>query len=182
MFFFRMIFKALRRQVGKRLMIALTIFLGAGLTTSMLSVMLDVGDKIKQELGSYGANIQVLPQGKSVVSQLYDFEDTDSSTNSQSGALQESELAKLKTIFWAYNIENFAPFLETKADSSGQDVDVVGTWFRKKLAIPTGEKSIPAWRICATGGKSKAVGRKPPTKSWSERNWPSKTVGTWGTL
>ena len=140
MFFFRMIFKALRRQVGKRLMIALTILLGAGLTTSMLAVMLDVGDKIKQELGSYGANIQVLPQGKSVVSQLYDFEDTGSSANSQSGALQESELAKLKTIFWAFNIENFAPFLGTKAASSGQDVDVVGTWFRKKLAIPTGEK------------------------------------------
>ena len=140
MFFFRMIFKALRRQAGKRFMIALTIFLGAGLTTSMLSVMLDVGDKIKQELGSYGANIQVLPQGKSVVSELYDFADTDSSENSQSGALQESELAKLKTIFFAYNIENFAPFLETKADYSSQDVAVLGTWFRKKLAIPTGEK------------------------------------------
>lgn len=75
-----------------------------------------------------------------MVSELYDFADTDSSENLQSGALQESELPKLKTIFWAYNIENFAPFLETKADYSGQDVAVLGTWFRKKLAIPTGEK------------------------------------------
>ncbi|MBQ1375057.1 MAG: ABC transporter permease, partial [Clostridia bacterium] len=48
--FFRMIFGTLFRQWKKMLMIAFTIALGASLATAMLSVMLDVGDKVNQEL------------------------------------------------------------------------------------------------------------------------------------
>lgn len=50
MFFLRMISRALRQQLGTRVMIAVTICLGAALTTSMMAVMLDIGDKVKQEL------------------------------------------------------------------------------------------------------------------------------------
>ena len=55
-----MVQQALRLHFRKRLLVAVTIFLGASLTTSMLAVMFDVGDKIKAELGSFGANLQVL--------------------------------------------------------------------------------------------------------------------------
>lgn len=136
MFFWRLIHRALRRQIGKRMMIAITIFLGASLTTSMFAVMFDVGDKIKQELGSYGANIQVLPQGVSVVSDLYETED-----DVTAGALREDELPKLKTIFWAYNIENFAPFLDVSAEVGSDEVQIVGTWFNNHLDLPTGEST-----------------------------------------
>ncbi|MGK0541429.1 ABC transporter permease [Propionimicrobium lymphophilum] len=134
MFFWRMIFRALRRQMSKRLLVAVTIFLGASLTTSMFAVMLDVGDKIKQELGSYGANIQVLPKGAAVISDMYDVD-----TDQAQGALREDELPKLKTIFWAYNIEDFAPFLETHANVGGEDMKVQGTWFHNTIDLPTGE-------------------------------------------
>jgi ABC-type antimicrobial peptide transport system, permease component len=136
MFFWRMITQALRRQVGKRLMIAVTILLGSSLTTSMLAVMLDVGDKVQEELGSYGANIQVLPQGASIVSDMYEV---DSDTLSSQGSIREDELPNFKTIFWAYNIEDFAPFLEVAATSEGQDVTVVGTWFNHELDLTTGQ-------------------------------------------
>lgn len=129
-----MIFRALRRQMSKRLLVAVTIFLGASLTTSMFAVMLDVGDKIKQELGSYGANIQVLPKGAAVISDMYDVD-----TDQAQGALREDELPKLKTIFWAYNIEDFAPFLETHANVGGEDMKVQGTWFHNTIDLPTGE-------------------------------------------
>jgi putative ABC transport system permease protein len=129
-----MIGRALRRQVSKRLMIAVTILLGSSLTTSMFAVMLDVSDKVQAELGSFGANIQVLPKGASIVSDMYEV-DSSAST----GSLREDELPNLKTIFWAYNIEDFAPFLNVTATSDGADVPVVGTWFDHSMTTPTGE-------------------------------------------
>jgi len=134
MFFWRMIGRALRRQVSKRLMIAVTILLGSSLTTSMFAVMLDVSDKVQAELGSFGANIQVLPKRASIVSDMYEV-DSSAST----GSLREDELPNLKTIFWAYNIEDFAPFLNVTATSDGADVPVVGTWFDHSMTTPTGE-------------------------------------------
>ena len=60
--FFRMIKGALFRQKSKMIMIAVTIALGASLATAMLNIMLDVGDKVNQELKAYGANITVVPK------------------------------------------------------------------------------------------------------------------------
>nr|WP_076389620.1 ABC transporter permease [Vaginimicrobium propionicum] len=134
MFFFRMIFRALRRQISKRLLVAVTIFLGASLTTSMFAVMLDIGDKIKQELGSYGANIQVLPKGTSVISDMYDVQ-----SQTAQGALREDELGKLKTIFWAYNIEDFAPFLQVDVKTDLGEVEAIGTWFNNTLELADGD-------------------------------------------
>ena len=136
MFFARMIAKALRRQLGKRIMIAVTIALGAALTTSMMAVMLDIGDKVKQELSSYGANIQVTPKGASVVSETYGTDEAPT------GALLESELPRLKSIFWAYNIEDFAPYLSVPVRPAGADpVDVTlyGTWFDHTMQLDVGE-------------------------------------------
>ena len=134
MFFWKMINRALRRQINKRLMIALTIFLGSGLTTSMFAVMMDVSDKVQAELSSFGANIQIVPQGASIVSDMYDVD-----TPTAQGAIREDELGNLKTIFWGHNIEDFAPFLSTTASVGGEDVAVVGTWFNHKVDTKTGE-------------------------------------------
>ncbi|MDF1487867.1 ABC transporter permease [Tessaracoccus caeni] len=136
MFFLRMISKALRQQLGKRVMIAVTICLGAALTTSMMAVMLDIGDKVKQELSSYGANIEVTPKGASVVSELYGTDEEPT------GALVESELPRLKSIFWAYNLEDFAPYLKTTVrvgTAEPTDVTLSGTWFTHTMTLDIGE-------------------------------------------
>ena len=73
--FIRMIRGALVRQRGKMFLIAFTIALGASLATAMLNVMLDVGDKVNQELKTYGANITVKPNSSTLLSSLYDVED-----------------------------------------------------------------------------------------------------------
>jgi putative ABC transport system permease protein len=135
--FWRMIKGALLRQKGKMLMIAVTVALGASLATSMLNVMLDVGDKVNRELKTYGANINVVPKGASLLDELYGV-DEDSGVVAQ--YLREDELGKLKTIFWAFNIVDFAPFLETKATiNGGASIKLVGTWFDFRLSLPTGE-------------------------------------------
>ena len=134
--FFRMIKGAFGRQWKKMLMIAMTIALGASLATAMLNVMMDVGDKVNQELKTYGANIMVVPKSASVVNNLYEIE----GGSSQGAYLLESELGNIKTIFWAFNIVDFTPFIDTAVTlGSGTQATLVGTWFNHHLELPTGE-------------------------------------------
>lgn len=134
----RMIRGALLRQWSKMLLIALTIALGASLATSMINVMLDVGDKVNEELKAYGANIVVKPRASSLLSEIYDVEDAGAEL--QQAWLRENELKNLKTIFWAFNIRDFAPFVTVDAEVNGHQVAVVGTWFHHHLSLPTGEE------------------------------------------
>jgi len=148
--FFRMVLQALVRQWKKMIMIAFTIALGASLATAMLNVMFDVGDKVNQELKTYGANIRVVPQTTSILSDLYGLE------GSQAQFLREDELGKIKTIFWSFNIVDFAPYLEGNAELkagefSDNSIKIVGTWFSHHMELPTGEtldtgmKAMKTW-------------------------------------
>lgn len=135
--FFRMVAGVLLRQKGKMFMIAFTIALGASLATAMLAVMFDVGDKVNAELKAYGSNITVVPKEASVVSDLYEVE---GSTSVPASYLREDELGNVKTIFWAFNIVDFAPFVETRARVNGDEAALVGSWFNHHLSLPTGEE------------------------------------------
>jgi putative ABC transport system permease protein len=132
---------ALFRQKGKMLMVAFTVALGASLATAMLNVMFDVGDKVNQELKTYGANINVLPRGASLLDDLYGVTDGHGVSDKY---LNEAELGNIKTIFWAFNIVDFTPYLNIRARlfsaPGGEEVKVVGTWFSHHLELPTGEE------------------------------------------
>lgn len=146
--FWEMLKGALVRQSRKMFMVALTIALGVSLTTAMLNVMLDVGDKVNRELKAYGANITVIPRAASVLRDVYGIEASSGKTGQY---LQEADVGKLKTIFWANNIVAFSPLLETKATVGSDDITVVGTWFNRQLELPTGEvvetgiKELKSW-------------------------------------
>ena len=134
--FFRMIRGAFTRQWKKMLMIALTVALGASLATAMLNVMMDVGDKVNQELKAYGANITVVPKSTSVINDLYEVE----GEKAEGSYLREDELGKIKTIFWAFNIVDYAPFIDTEVTlPDGTEAKMVGTWFNHHMELPTGE-------------------------------------------
>ncbi len=135
--FFRMIKGAITRQFRRMIMIAFTVALGVSLATAMLNVVLDVGDKVNQELKTYGANINVIPKGSTFINDVYGLKN-EGMENSH--FLNESDLVKLKTIFWAHNIVDFAPYLEVQGKLNGKDkVNIKGTWFNKKLKLATGE-------------------------------------------
>jgi putative ABC transport system permease protein len=144
---------ALFRQKGKMAMIAFTVALGASLASAMLNVMLDVGDKVNQELKTYGANINVLPRGASLLADLYGVGVSDK-------YLREEELGNIKTIFWAFNIVDFTPYLNTRVTlvdtntvsaNTAPELRLVGTWFNHRLELPTGEalntgmRSMKSW-------------------------------------
>ena len=152
--FVRMIAKAFLRQWKKMMMIAFTIALGASLATAMLCVMMDVEDKMNQELKAYGANISVVPKSASVINDLYDVGDE----NISGTYLKEDELGKIKTIFWAFNIVDYAPFVSTQVQlENGDEVLAAGTWFNHHMDLPTGEEldagiaSLRSWWTITDG-------------------------------
>lgn len=166
MFMIRMVVRSLARQIKKRVLIAIVVCLSACVSVAMLSVVYDVGDKINAELSSYGSNIIVQPKSNAVVNDLYasrtksDYSNSQTLQTSQTLAdaesqestafLKESDAAKIKMIFWAFNITNFAPkltiYANLKANSSAESansvVPIVGTWFNRKLALASGETTV----------------------------------------
>ncbi|MDR1117862.1 MAG: FtsX-like permease family protein [Bifidobacteriaceae bacterium] len=149
--FFRMVLGALARGRSGRVMIAATTALGTAVATAMLGVMFDVGDKVNQELKTYGANIVVQGRGAAVLDELYDMGNAGAAGRAP---LAEADIPNIKTIFWAFNIVDFAPFLDATArletsppagqgtNADGADVNVVGTWFAHHLDLPTGEHAV----------------------------------------
>ena len=140
MFFTRLLSRSFTRQPRRRGLIALTVALSTAISVAMLGVVLDVGDKLNAELTTYGSNIVVQPKADAVVSGLYETGDEPDPTS----FLKEDEVGNIKTIFWAYNIVDFAPSLTAHLDVSsgsadGGPVRVRGTWFNKDLALSTGE-------------------------------------------
>ena len=138
--FKKMLLGALLRQKGKLLMIAFTVALGVSLATAMLNVMFDVGDKVNQELKTYGANLNVVPRGASLLNELYDLDESDEVEAVPEKFLNEADLHKIKMIFWAYNIVDFAPYLQTQARVNDENITLVGTWFDKYMQLPTGDE------------------------------------------
>ena len=134
---FRMIRGVLFHQKSKMLLIALTIALGASLATGMLNVVMGVEEKVNKELKNYGANITVKPKDSSLLSDIYE---AGGEAELSTAYLREDELGKLKTIFWAFNIVDFTPFLDARVTlQDGSGAGMTGTWFNHHLDLPTGE-------------------------------------------
>ncbi|MDN6459862.1 MAG: ABC transporter permease [Bifidobacterium crudilactis] len=160
MFLNRMVLRSLSRQLGRRVLIALSVGLSACVSVAMLGVVFDVGDKLNAELSTYGSNIVVQPKSDAVVSDLYASGDSGTSGGATkadpTSFIKESDTTKIKTIFWAYNITDFAPQLNTHAkvgvgcgaasgtvdeSCTSHSVPLVGTWFNKRITASTGESS-----------------------------------------
>ncbi len=135
--FWRMITRTLVRQKSKMLMIAFTVVLGVSLSTAMMNVMLGVGDKVNRELKVYGSNITVRHKEAALMNDLYGL---NAGLGVTDKFLSEEDVLKIKSIFWGFNIVDFAPLLDGRATVNGEEVPVVGTWMEKHAALSTGEE------------------------------------------
>ncbi len=134
--FWRLVWKSFRLNPRRKALAVLTVALGASLVTAMLNVMLDVGDRVNQELKAYGANLQVLPPAALVPVTEEEFDPP-----ADGEYLAEADLPKIKAIFWGHNILGFVPYLEGSALAAGdRRVKVAGAWFDRELVVPTGER------------------------------------------
>jgi putative ABC transport system permease protein len=129
--FVRLVYESFRRQKRRKLLAAVAVTLGVAVATAMISVATDIGDKINRELRSYGANLVVTPQDDSL-----DVEMGGVNLKPAGGAyLQESDLPKIKGMFWRNNIVGFAPMLPATVHLEGADVTLVGTYFARPLSF-----------------------------------------------
>ena len=145
--FLRIIKSSILNSRDSKILAFLTIFLSVSLIACMLNITLKIGDEVAKELRSYGSNIVVLPRSQSLSIEIGGRE---YSPLKNDDFLKESELHKIKEIFWRNNITAFAPFLTTRAG----DYDVVGTYFEKDVGVSdepdfrSGVRSLyPFWSV-----------------------------------
>jgi putative ABC transport system permease protein len=169
--FIRLVADSFSRRPRHKLLTGAALALGMAVATAALSVSLDVGDRLATEFRSLGANLLVTPQADSLPLEIggVDYRPVNAGAY-----LPESDLGKLKTIFWRHNIVGFAPILETSvklevspkatrditslkishAAPALMQIDLLGTWVQKEVSVPDGttyvtgiEKTNPWWHV-----------------------------------
>ncbi len=112
--FFRLLLESFRRQRRRKLLAGLAILLGTTAVTAMLALATTIGDRIHAELAVYGANIVVTPKAASLAVNIGGVNINPATGNAY---LHESDLPKLRTIFWANNITAISPELSLTSTS-----------------------------------------------------------------
>jgi putative ABC transport system permease protein len=147
--FVRLVYESFRRQTRRKVLMAVAVTLGAAVSTAMIAIVIDIGDKISHELRSYGANLIVTPADDSLDVQIGSV-----NLKPAGGAtLSEADLPKIKGIFWRNNITGFAPELPVSVKVGETNVMLVGTYFAKTLRFGKQEfttgarKTFPWWKV-----------------------------------
>lgn len=147
----RMLRQSWGRNLRRKMLAILTVFLASSLISALLAVSIDIGDKMSRELKSYGANILIEPAGQAALPAMF-----SEKSNPLSGQdfLDEAELPNIKDIFWRNNIVGFAPMLGGEVTVNGRDIQVLGTFFSQPVDIPdeegyqTGQRTVsPFWQV-----------------------------------
>ena len=146
--FVRLVYESFRRQPRRKLLVAVAVTLGAAVATAMIAIATDIGDKVSRELRSLGANLVVTPEEDSLDVQV-------GSVNLKPAGvyLSESDLPKIKGIFWRNNIIGFTPLLPVNVKVGSNAVTLLGTYFSKTLRFgnqqfTTGSRAtFPWWKV-----------------------------------
>jgi len=158
--FLRLVSDSFARRPRHKLLTGAALALGMAVATAALSVSLDVGDRLASEFRSLGANLLVTPQGDSLP---LDIGGVDYRPVNAGAYLPESDLPKLKTIFWRNNIVGFAPTMEVPVEA----------WTNRSLTLSTPAISaratlIGTWvdhSVSLTDGRTVRTG-VAKTNSW----------------
>jgi putative ABC transport system permease protein len=137
--FVRLVYESFRRQKRRKVLAGAAITLGVTVATAMIAVATDIGDKINRELRTIGANLVVTPQEDSLDVEIGGI---NLKPPTDGAFLSESDLPKIKGIFWHNNITGFAPMLPvnvTIENGKPQEVTLLGTYFAKRVSFGTDE-------------------------------------------
>lgn len=161
--FLRLVTDSFTRRPRRKLLTVAALSLGMAVATAALSVSLDVGDRLAKEFRALGANLLVTPQADSLPLEIggVDYRPVD-----VGAYLPESDLPKIKQIFWHNNIVAFSPILEVPAHAFFpgaerqpsrdvlNDVPLIGTWAGHSVRLPDGgmletgiAETNPWWQV-----------------------------------
>jgi putative ABC transport system permease protein len=151
--FIRLVADSFSRRPRHKLLTGAALALGTAVATAALSVSLDVGDRLSHEFRSLGANLIVTPEADSLPVEIGGVDYRPANAGAY---LPESDIPKVKTVFWHNNILAFAPTLSISATpvSSAVKFPLIGTWADHSVALSDGstfrtgiEKTNPWWHI-----------------------------------
>jgi putative ABC transport system permease protein len=124
--FIHLVKKSLSQRKSRIIIAASTLLMGTALTTALVGISLGVGEKLGNELRSYGANVVVLPQGQEYLSQ--------------------SSLSVFTSEF-KENVSTYAELLNGRASIKGRDIPVIGTYFAQQKKLNQWWKIRGTWPI-----------------------------------
>lgn len=160
--FLRLVTDSFTRRPRRQFLTGTALALGMAVVTAAFSVALDVGNRLALEFRSLGANLVVTPLDDSLPLEIggVDYRPVNA------GAfLPESDLPKIKQIFWRNNIIAFAPAVQfnvqtAKWNASTHELTdrstapLVGTWIHHDLPLPDGstfttgiDKADSWWKV-----------------------------------
>jgi putative ABC transport system permease protein len=146
--FVRLVYESFRRQPRRKLLVAVAVTLGAAVSTAMIAIATDIGDKVSRELRTLGANLVVTPEEDNLDVQIGSV-----NLKPAGGYLNETDLPKIKGIFWRNNITGFAPLLPVNVNVGSGEVTLLGTYFSKSLRFGNQEfttgarQTFPWWKV-----------------------------------
>jgi putative ABC transport system permease protein len=188
--FLRIVSDSFARKPRRKILTAAALALGMAVATATLEVSLDVGDRLAREFRSLGANLLVTPASDTLPLEIggVDYRPVDAGAY-----LPESELGKLKTIFWRNNIVGFAPFLDAPVkivsgnSTAASREQMIGTWYSHSVTVPDGSKFItgvsatnPWWRVDGrwfSDGAAEAVAGTDISQRLGLRTGGTVTIG-----
>lgn len=150
--FLRILSKSLSKRKGKIAIAIVAVVMGASVTTALLTVSLDVNEKMNYEFRKFGANLLVIPNSDTISIGIGQF---GFGAVTEQKYINQTDLWKIKTIYWADNVLGYAPFLyQAVAVEGGNEstaVILTGTWFEYDthledgILFKTGVKTINSW-------------------------------------
>ena len=157
--FARLVGESFVRNPRRKVLTAAALVVGMAVATATLTIALDVGDRLAREFRNLGANLVVTPQADTLPVNIggVDYRPVD-----EGAYLSETDLGKLKTIFWRHNILGFTPFLDVPSrvsnaaasDAVRENATVIGTWYKHGVSVPDGttfetgvSATHPWWKI-----------------------------------
>ncbi len=158
--YLRLLGESLRRGTRRKLLAVTAIALGTLGASALAEVLLVSGDRLAAELGTYGANLEMVV--------------------TPGGRFAAGDLAKLRKIFWRNNIVAVAPLAELRvrmrrADSAANAPEIVaplvGTWFDHAVD-PEFRTGLPKVRTTLA-----VVGRWPRDEGSAEPAEPENALG-----
>ena len=162
--FVRLLKESFTRNPRRKLLTGMALVLGMAVATATFTVAVDVGDQLAREFRSLGANLLVTPEADTLPVEIGGV---DYRPAGQGAYLSDSDLPKLKTIFWRHNILGFTPFLDvpveanvTRGGAASKNFQaafhttMIGTWYKHSVPIEDGTTFItgasfthPWWKI-----------------------------------
>ncbi|HKD09541.1 MAG TPA: ABC transporter permease [Bryobacteraceae bacterium] len=172
----RFVKDSVRRAPRRKALIVAAVAMGSAVATSMLGVMLSIGDKVNRELRQAGSNIVVTPKAASLRGGV----GAETATVTGGAAyIREADILKIKSIFWGLNITGISPMLL----AHDGPLQVAGVWFSHTYRAPdnsmqtTGISEVnPSWVVRGAWAREEVPDKKLPECVVGEgmalrRNW-----------